>query len=114
MNNTTVALVAASDVAEAPVYVVSYETARQFLFAFAIAGIGVVAALMAIAAVLVLLASRLAKAIGELRAESATASRSGLLNGDKSEEDDVTGKKKKKRGEQDSGTSCADEEDDFD
>ena len=104
MNNTTAP--AAPQLPTQPLHVVAYESAHTFVLALTIAGSGIMIGLFVIVCVLVVLTRRLTSAVSMLRQESGTAARSGLLNG--KEEDD----KKKRRAEQDSGTSCADEDED--
>lgn len=101
-----------------PMHVVTYESARLFIVALTLSGIGIIIALGGIAMVLVLLARRLDKAVGALRQETGIEVRSGLLNGSGKPGDAANGNpapKKSKRGnpaDHDSGTSCAEERDD--
>lgn len=101
-----------------PMHVVTYESARLFIVALTLSGIGIIIALGGIALVLVLLARRLDKAVSALRQETGIEVRSGLLNGSGKPGDAADGNpapKKSKRGNSanhDSGTSCAEERDD--
>ena len=112
----------------APVYVVPYASAHQFVLALTVAGLGVVLGLTAIAAVLVVVVRRLNVAVGMLRQESGAEVRGGLLNGKGAKGNGAANngltsaspKKKKKRsghtgghtGGHNDGTSCADEPED--
>tara|TARA_B110001454_G_C12717760_1_gene433307 strand:+ start:1849 stop:2304 length:456 start_codon:yes stop_codon:yes gene_type:complete len=111
----------------APVYVVPYASAHQFVLALTVAGLGVVLGLTAIAAVLVVVVRRLNVAVGMLRQESGAEVRGGLLNGKGAKGNGAANNgltsaspKKKKRsghtgghtGGHNDGTSCADEPED--
>lgn len=130
MNNTTTEAVAwpplasplqppsvGCTIVESPTYVVPYDSARQFVYALTLAGLGVVIGLTAVAAVLVVLVRRLNKAVALLRKESGAEVRAGLLNGsgtagDASQSQEAAPKKKRDNPvNHSSGTSCAEEPD---
>ena len=108
---------------ESATYVVPYESARLFVYALTLSGLGIVIGLTAIAAMMLVLIRRLSHAVTVLQKETRVELCTGLLNGDAasdhSPEHEATGtraaaaaKPKKKRGnpvDHNSGTSCAEE-----
>jgi hypothetical protein len=106
-------------IVEYPTYVVPYESARQFLYALTLTGIGIVFGLVVVATWLGVLVRRLNNAAALLRKESSGEVRAGLLNGSGAASDAAQGQAaaaacKKKRNNSvnhSAGTSCAEEGD---